>query len=443
MKIEADLTEIAAYGEGEMPAPATAVASVILSMALIAVGNGLIFAFVPLRLALEGLPPVLAGSMVIALSAGGIAGCFLTGILVRRVGHARVYMTFSALIILSSVVLSVGLYPVLWLAARAVYGIAITGLFIVSQSWLNDVVGNDIRGRVLAIFYVSYIVGIGVGSYLIAHVDVATGMAPLVAISFAALSIVPVGLTRLRPPPPPETASISVRAVWRISPVALVGMLAVGGLTMMIAGFTPIHLAASGYSKNEIALLMLALPLGTLLVQLPAGWLSDRVDRRCVLAGAALIVIAGGMVARLWDGSPILVLICIYVIWAGATESIYSISNAHASDRAERGELVQVASTMLFAWSLSGFLIPAVATTLTAIHGTITFIYVAIVIAALFVAFTAWRIATSRPVPADESGSFAPMTAQAPVAADLAYQPGEDAPSTGPGVANPATVLKR
>lgn len=428
MKIEAEPVDTGAYGEGEMPAPAIAVASVILSMALIAVGNGLIFAFVPLRLALEGLPPALAGSMVISLSAGGIAGCFLTGVLVRRVGHARVYMTFSALIILSNVILSTSVEPVLWLFARAGYGISITGLFIVSQSWLNDVVGNDIRGRVLAIFYVSYIVGIGAGSYLIAYIDVATSTAPLIAISFAALSIMPVGLTRLRPPPPPETASISIGTVWRISPVALVGMLAVGGLTMMIAGFTPIHLAASGYDKGEIALLMLALPLGTLLVQLPAGWLSDRVDRRYVLAGAAITVAIVGIVVHQWDGSPILVLIGIYVIWAGAAESIYSISNAHASDRAERGELVQVASTMLFAWSLSGFLTPAVATTLTAIHGTITFIYVAIVIAALFAVFTVWRIAANRPVPADESGSFAPMTAQAPVAADLAYQPDEDAP---------------
>lgn len=431
MSTKIEIENTAEYGAGELPTPAVAVTGVIVAMALIAIGNGLMFAFIPLRLAAEGYDPAWAGSMITALSAGGIAGCFLTGPMVARVGHARVYLTLAALVILSNVILAAAISPPAWAVARVIYGFAVSGLFIVSQSWLNDVVGNDIRGRVMAIFYVAYVIGIGCGSYLIAHVDISGTLAPVISIAFAAVSIVPVGLTKLRTPPPPETASIAIGAVWRISPVAVVGMLAVGGLTMMVAGFSPIHLAASGYSKSDIALMMLAMPLGTLLVQLPAGWISDRMDRRYVLLFAAAMVAAGGSLAWVMDGSPISILIFIYVVWAGATESIFSISNAHASDRAERGQLVQVASTMLFAWSLSGFLIPGVATMLTAIYGTAMFIVLAIVIAGLFAAFVLWRLVAVDPVPVDESGSFAPMSAQAPVPADLGYWP-DDEGSTEP-----------
>ena len=158
-------------------------------------------------------------------------------------------------------------------------------------------------------------------------------------------------------------------------------MLAVGGLSMMIAGFAPIHATAKGFSQQEVATLMFAMPLGTLIFQIPLGWISDRTDRRYVLIAAALLVVAAGIAASRLDGSALVVLIMIYVVWSGASESIYSLSNAHANDRAGKDDLVTLSSTMLFAWSLSGFIVPAIGTVLTAAYGTQSFMYVAIAIA--------------------------------------------------------------
>ena len=145
----------------QSPRVLVAVASVILSMALIAVGNGLMFAYIPVRLGADGFAPTWAGGILTGLSAGGIAGCLLTGTIVRRIGHARAYMVLSALIVLSNAGIAAKADPIVWIAARALYGFAICALFIVSQSWLNDAVGNAIRGRVMAVFYVSYVVGHG------------------------------------------------------------------------------------------------------------------------------------------------------------------------------------------------------------------------------------------------------------------------------------------
>ena len=395
--------------------PGVAIGSVIVATTLIAVGNGLMFAYIPVRLGAEGFAPTWAGAILTGLSAGGIAGCLLTGPLVRRVGHARAFMIFSALIVLSNAAVGAGTYPVLWIAARALYGFAIAGLFIVAQSWLNDAVANAIRGRVMAIFYVSYVVGLGVGSYLLRFVDLAGAQAPLVGIVFTALSILPVGMTRLRQPPPPQGASVALGHAWRISPVGVAGMLAVGGLSMMIAGFTPIHATEKGYSQQDVATLLFAMPLGTVLFQLPFGWISDRTDRRYVLIVASALVVLAGFAAHWFDGSALLVIVAVYVVWSGASESIYSLSSAHASDRASKDELVTLSSSLLFAWSLSGFLVPGLGTALTALYGTQSFMYVAIVIAAAYCAFVGWRVATTGRVPAEETGSFAPITAQAPL----------------------------
>ena len=408
------------------PRPLVAIASVIVSMALVAIGNGLMFSYIPVRLGADGYAPTWAGGILTGLSAGGIAGCLLTGVLVRRIGHARAYMVLSALIVLSNAGVAAGADPVLWIAARALYGFGICAMFIVAQSWLNDAVDNSIRGRVMAVFYVSYIVGMGIGSALMGRLDIGSAQAPLIGIAFTALSMLPVGMTRLAQPPAPEAASVALRLAWRISPVGITGMLAVGGLSMMIAGFAPIHATAKGFTQQEVATLMFCMPLGTVLLQIPFGWISDRTDRRYVLIAASLLVAVAGIAAARFDAAVLTtVILVVYVVWGGASESIYSLASAHANDRASKDDLVALSSSMLFAWSVSGFLIPGIGTVLTAAYGTQSFIYVAVVIAVAYALFVAWRVAQARPVPSAETGSFAPMTAQAPLPVELGFTPEE------------------
>ena len=407
------------------PTPLVAIASVIGSLALVAVGNGLMFAYIPVRLGADGFAPTWAGGILTGLSAGGIAGCLLTGAIVRRIGHARAYMVLSALIVLSNAAVGAGAYPVQWIFARALYGFAISGMFIVAQSWLNDAVDNSIRGRVMAAFYVSYVVGLGIGSALMGMLDIGSAQAPLIGIAFTALSMLPIGMTRLAQPPAPEAASVAVRRAWRISPVGVAGMLAVGGLSMMIAGFTPIHATAKGFTQQEVAVLLVCMPLGTLLFQIPFGWISDRTDRRYVLIAASLLVAVAGVAAARYDAAALTVILVIYVVWSGASESIYSLASAHANDRAAKDDLVTLSSSMLFAWSVSGFIIPGLGTALTAVYGTQSFIYVAIIIAIVYGLFVIWRVLRAPPVPADETGSFAPMTAQAPLPVERGFTPEE------------------
>jgi MFS family permease len=417
--------------QGSPSAPAIAIASVVLSMALVAVGNGLMFAYIPVRLGADGFDPTWAGLIVTGLSAGGLAGCILTGPLVRRVGHARAFMVLSALIVLSNAAVGAGPHPLSWIAARALYGFAICGLFIVAQSWLNDAVANAIRGRVMAVFYVAYVAGLGVGYATLALIDIRAADAPLIGIAFTALSILPVGLTRLAQPPAPQAASVAIVRAWRISPVGVAGMLAVGGLSMTISGFAPIHATAKGYSQADVALLLSAMPVGTLILQIPLGWISDRTDRRYVLIAASALALAAGLFALGFDSGALAALVVIYIVWDGASESIYSLASAHAADRAGKDDMVALSSSLLFAWSLAGFIVPGIVTGLSAVYGTQAFIYVAIVIAAAFCLFVLWRVVAMAPVPSAETGNFAPMSAQAPLPVELAFAPEEQRGRSG------------
>lgn len=111
-------------------------------------------------------------------------------------------------------------------------------------------------------------------------------------------------------------------------------LLAVGDLTMPVQGFAPIYAASEGHEQADIATLMVLIQFGMIAVQLPLGALSDRIDRRLVLVAACAIVVSAGIAIRM-SGAPLGWTILIFAIWCRATESIYAVSNAHGSDRAD------------------------------------------------------------------------------------------------------------
>jgi len=431
--------------------PPVAIFSIVLSMSLTALTSGLLYAYIPLKLASAGFAPWVAGAVLTAVPAGGLAGCLLAGKFVRRVGHARAFAALAAVFAISVLPLAAAIEPTLWIGARVIYGFSIAGLFVVAQSWLNDACDNAWRGRVIAVFYTIYVLAIGAGAFVVGRVALEGSAVPLLAMFFAALSILPVSLTRLPPPPPPEAVRVAVRAAWTISPVGLVGLLTVGGLTMLVQGFAPIYAAAEGYAQADIALMMFLMQFGMLAVQTPLGIWSDRVDRRYVLIAAVAIVVVSAGIAAAVGAVALIWLILIFAVWGGATEAIYSVANAHATDRGEPRYYVSLMSTLMIAWSVSALVLPAVATALTPIFGLKAFMFLAIAVAAAYGLFVAYRL-TRREAPAEaDQEQFLTVSAQAPLTAELAHQ-SEDARrrpagpdfferprSTGDGKENPGS----
>jgi MFS family permease len=407
------------------PSSPFAVTSIVVSMSMIAIGNGLLFAYIPLKLAAEGFAPWVAGAMLTVMSAGGIVGCLMTGRMIRAVGHARVFASLAALVAFSVMLIALGTDVPLWLVSRFLYGVCVTGIFIVAQSWLNDAIGNAWRGRVIAVFYMTYVLGLGFGSHLLTYIPLDGVRAPLLTIAFITLAILPIGLTRLPPPAPPEAVSIAIRSVWRISPVAFVALACVGGLTLLVQGFAPIYAAAVGFPKADVASLLLLMQLGMIVIQLPLGWLSDRVDRRKILVLAAGLVIAGAISASRMMGAELFWLIVVFALWAGATETIYSVATAHANDRSDPQYYVSLSSTLLIVWSVSGFVLPGLTTALTPLFGPQAFMFVSVGVAVGFALFVTWRVSLREPVSDEETEPFQAISAQIPHTPELAPQPSD------------------
>lgn len=404
---------------GQRPASVLSIASIVASMSCVGIGNGIMFAYVPFTLTQAGAPSWIAGAAVTAIAFGGLAGCIIAGPLIRRVGHARAFSCSMALVLLSAFLIALGVNPILWVVARGIYGTAGNMNFIISQSWLNHASANSWRGRAMSVFYMIYVIAIGVGAWLFGRIPAEGNLAPLLTIFFTSIAILPIGLTRLPTPPPPAKVSVDVPMVWRNSPVAFVGVLAAGGLSMAVQGFTPIYAAANSVSQSDVALLMLVMQFGLLFIQYPMGILSDRIDRRIVLVAVCGLIVVTGVISLSVSFSALLLLMLVFAVFAGAVETVYSIANAHANDRTAPEDFVPLASTMLMCWSIAATLVPLAITILTPFFGPQTFIYATLGTALAYAVFVLLRLRSRETVPPHMRENFELKSAQVPNAGAL------------------------
>lgn len=388
-------------------------------MTLVAIGNGIMLAYVPYILSRIDAPSWAPGAAVTAIAFGGLLGCIIAGPVIRRVGHARAFSCSLALVIIAAVLVAMGVNPLLWIVARGIYGAAGNFNFIIAQSWLNHASDNRWRGKAMSFFYMAYVMGLGVGAWIFGQMPVDGNLTPLVTILVSTVALLPIGLTRLPTPPPPARVSVDFPMVWRNSPVALIGILAAGGLSMVVQGFTPIYAASNAVGQRDVAFLMFVMQFGLIFVQYPLGMLSDRIDRRIVLIFTCLLIAGTAVAALFVSFQTFIVLMLVFALWAGAVESVYSIANAHANDRTDPEDFVPLASTMLVAWSISATLVPLIVTTLTPVFGPKTFIYAAMAVALAYTAFVAGRLRLRETVPPEARETFEIRSAQVPNAGAL------------------------
>jgi MFS family permease len=133
------------------------------------------------------------------------------------------------------------------------------------------------------------------------------------------------------------------------SSVAVVGAL-VGGLTTSsywVLG--PIVAETMQLGERQIGFFLAMAILGGALSQLPAGRLSDRIDRRWVMAGLTLLGVLSAVLALLSGGDANLLYPAMF-LYGASTFPLYSLCLAHANDNTSLG-LFEVGSVILLVHS--------------------------------------------------------------------------------------------
>ena len=396
--------------------------TIVGAMMLMAVGNGLLSTIVPVRLHAEGVSGAMVGTVVTAYAVGMLLGCLFSGSAIRRVGHIRAFAAFASVNAVCALALDLGVLSALWVALRVAAGFSVTAVFVVSQSWLNELTTSAHRGRVMSLFYVSFTMSLGAGAWLAGQIGVYGEGAFVLPAALYGVAVVAIALTRVEAPLPPERIRVDLRAVWAVSPVGLVGVFVSGALGMTFQGIGPAWGSAVGLPVATIGLLMLCTQFGNLAIQWPLGWLSDHTDRRNVLiAAAALVLIAGLVLARGGAGGetglPLAVLLLTFALFGGGAETLYSVSTAQANDHADTRDYVTVTSTLLVTWSTGATLGPMLGTAAMSALGPSGLFWYFVCIAAAFGVFALARRLARAPASEAQHEDFMALPA-APVIPD-------------------------
>ena len=182
-----------------MLSPLLAVAAILAGITIVSLGQGVFAILVPIRLTEAGLSADRVGLVVAASAVGFLAGCLVVGRLIRLVGHIRAFSAFAAASCLAGLALpwTIGLPG--WVLLRLAMGFCSAGLFMVAESWLNELTPRHLRGRILTSYVIVIMLALGAGQLLLTVVDTGDVLPFVLASAAFTLALIPVTLTRVTP----------------------------------------------------------------------------------------------------------------------------------------------------------------------------------------------------------------------------------------------------
>ncbi|GBD43767.1 putative MFS-type transporter YcaD [bacterium HR40] len=390
------------------------VAAILSGVTLMQFGNTLFAVLLPIRLELMASPAWLVGVVTSAYSLGFLFGCRRAQGLVRTVGHIRAFAALSALCCVFALTFVEYAEPGLWALLRLAMGFCLAGLFITAEGWLNAVTPGHQRGRVLSVYMILTKVANIASQLLLAVGEVlAKGWFVLAGAAFSA-ALVPVALTRAPQPPLPAVERMGLRRLARLAPAAIAGTTVAGLVNGAVIGLFPVYGARIGLDVPFTVTLLSLLQIGSLVLQWPLGWLSDRTDRRFVIVGCATMVAALSLLLPLCGPGDRWLLALLAFLWGGFALSFYGLCIAHAADFAPPEQMVAVSGSALLAWASGSVAGPVVASALIDLFGAAALFGYAAAVDAALVGFVLYRIVRRAPKFPDARAPFVNLPATSP-----------------------------
>jgi MFS family permease len=339
------------------------IAALLLSVLLLIGGNSLVGVATPLRARIEGFPELTVGLLGSVYFAGMLAGTLAAPAIIRRGGHIRAFAAFVALAVVSVILMPVALFPWAWLACRELIGFVFAGLYAVIESWINAKATNANRGALYALYQIANF-GASAGGQLALKPLGPEGFSSFaVAGALLALAIVPMAMTSVDPPAQPR--SVRPRLIWlvRLAPLSCFAVLAAGAANGALFALGPVFAVEIGMTPTSVPLFTSSVVLGSALGVLPIALISDRVDRRLVMA-AVMIAGAACEVALSRVAAPGAWLIVLGFLVGLTTYSLYTLAVSLANDRGAAHDLVFISVGLLFIYCVAAIAAPAVASVL-------------------------------------------------------------------------------
>jgi MFS family permease len=325
--------------------------ALLLGVVLIMLGNGMHFTLIGLRGGIEGFSAAELAVVTSGYFLGFLSGARTAPAMIRRVGHVRVFAALGSFMSAGLIAFPLVTEPWAWTPLRLLVGFCMSGIYVAAESWLNDAATNETRGKVLSAYMIAQTLGIIGAQGLLTLGDAGTsvlfiGASILVSVSFAPilLSVSPAPAVHVAPPMP-------LRRLFVGSPLGTVGIFLLGGVYATQSGMGAVFGTQIGLTATQISLFVAMLFAGALVMQYPVGWLSDRMDRRKLILGAATLGAAScatGWIA----GGGLWPMMAAAFFAGGVTTPLYALFLAYTNDFLSAEDMPAASGGLVFTFGL-------------------------------------------------------------------------------------------
>ena len=371
--------------------PVTAARALFLGILLLMAGNGLQGSLIGVRSETEGFSVTIAGFVMAAYFGGFLAGSRIAETLIAKVGHIRVFAGLASMASAAVLIHALFIDPITWGLMRFMTGVCMAGLYVTEESWLNDLATNQTRGRLLSIYMVVTMGGMTIGQFLLDVADPDGVKLFLLSSVLVSASLIPIVLSASSNPPLAIAERMSLRELAAVIPTGIFCSFWNGAAIGILMGLGPVYAVAVDVPESRLAVFLAAPLFGSMLLQWPVGFISDRVSRRSVIliiAGIALVVcvVLAGVTEGSWASVGLMALL-------GAVGfPIYSLTIAYTADWLSNEKLTAGSAVLVRVNGVGALLGPVSASVVIGVLSPVAYFWTMAVCFGVIVGYLAYRI---------------------------------------------------
>ncbi len=278
-----------------------------------------------------------------------------------------------------------------WFVLRFALGISVGVAWIASEAWLNAIVTDRNRGKMLGLYVTCFAGGFALGPVIVGLVGLQGPVPFLIGAAILGASALPLPLARHALPPVPSHAAGNIGRLMLLAPTIMLAA-AVSGLSdATVFALLPVYALRVGFAPETAVLLLSTFLAGNLALQVPLGWLADRMNRRLLLAICGAAGVLGPL--AFWLALDTILIWPLLFAWGGVVMGIYTIGLCMLAERFDTATLPGANAAFVMLYSLGSMSGPALgggAMTLWDPHGMLVFGALASLLFLLIVLGRAW-----------------------------------------------------